>query len=100
METRNALNFHASKVYTEAGETYKLIVEIRLSDPCKNKICDFAITGMGYRKTRNGRWVEEFGGCCHKEILKHFPQFKQFVDLHSCNYLGQPSYPVANGMYF
>lgn len=100
METRNALNFHASKVYTEAGTTYKLIVKICLSDPYKNGICNFAITGDGYSKTRNGRWVEEFGGCCHKEILKHFPQFKQFVVLHSCNYLGQSSSPVAEGMYF
>lgn len=100
METRNELNYNTSKIYTVAGIQYKLNVSIRLSDPCKNGICDFAITGMGYRKTKNGRWVEEFGGCCHEEILNHFPEFDLFVKLHNCNYLGQPVYTVENSMYY
>lgn len=95
-----ALKFNASKVYTQDGETYKINVEIRLNDECKNHICDFAITCDGYIKARNGRWVYDFGGCCHDEILKHFPQFQIFVNLHCCNHYGQPSYPVSNGMYF
>lgn len=95
-----ALKFNASKVYTQDGQTYKINVKIRLNDECKNSICEFAITCDGYRKTRNGRWVDDFGGCCHDEILKHFPQFQCFVNLHLCNHYGQPSYPVANGMYF
>lgn len=37
----------------------------------------------GYlRTTQNGRFVWCAGGCCHEEILKRFPQFKMFVDLH------------------
>ena len=31
--------------------------------------------------------------CCH-EILKRFPQFKMFVDLHLSNHYGAPMYPV------
>lgn len=95
-----SLKFNASKVYTQDGHIYKINVEIRLNDECKNRICDFAITGSGYRKARNGRWVYVFGGCCHDEILKHFPQFQIFVNLHNCSHYGQPLYPVENGMYF
>ena len=96
----HALKFNVSKFYTQDGENYKINVKIRLNDECKNRICDFAITCNGYRKARNGRWAYNFGGCCHEEILKHFPQFQCFVNLHLCNHYGQPSYPIDNGMYF
>lgn len=77
----------------------KIIVKIRLNDECKNGHQDFAITADIYEKARNGRHVRSCGGCCHDEILKYFPQFKIFIDLHLSDYLGAPTYAVANGFY-
>jgi hypothetical protein len=34
-------------------------------------------------------------GCCHDEVLKHFPQFKQFIKL--IYQIGVPMYAVENG---
>lgn len=76
------------------------IVKIRLNDECKNGHQDFSITATFYEigKSRTDRNMTS-GGCCHDEILKHFPQFKIFVDLHLCDYLGIPMYASANGFY-
>ena len=81
-------------------EKMKLVVTISLADDCKNGVCDFSITCEGYRKAKNGRWVWDFGGCCHDEISKYFPQFRDFINLHNSNSFGQPMYAVENGFYF
>lgn len=39
-------------------------------------------------------------GCIHEEIAKHFPEFRKFLPLHACNYLGQPLYAIENGIYY
>ena len=96
----NSLNYTTSKFYHEDGYKFKISVKICLSDPCKNGVCDFAITADIDRQAKNGRWVDWGGGCCHDEILKHFPQFEKFIRLHNCQYNGEPLYPVENGMYF
>lgn len=93
----NNLNFSASKKSSD-GNT-ELIVKINLNDECKNGHQDFKITADGYEKQKNDRFVWSFGGCCHDEILKLFPEFKIFVDLHLCDYNGVPMYAVANGFY-
>ena len=75
-------------------------VEIRLNDECKNGHQDFAITATFWEvgKVRNDR-NSIIGGCCHKEILKHFPEFKIFVNLHLSDCKGRPMYAEANGIY-
>lgn len=75
-------------------------VEIRLNDECKNGHQDFSITATFWEvgKVRNDRNMI-CGGCCHDEILKHFPQFKQFVNLHLSDCCGVPMYAVENGFY-
>ena len=63
----------------------KLNAKILLADDCKNNICNWSITADIYEQRKNERFVWCAGGCCHEEILKHFPQFKMFVDLHLSN---------------
>lgn len=98
METKN-LSYNVTKFYVENGITYKMNVRISLDDYGKNGICDWSITADIYEKRRNGRFVWYASGCCHDEILKYFPEFKTFIDLHLCNHYGQPMYPVENGFY-
>lgn len=98
MKAKN-LSYNVTKIYVENGITYKMNVRISLGDYCKNGVCDWSITADIYEKRRNGRFVWRASGCCHKEILKHFPEFKTFIDLHLCNHYGQPMYPVENGFY-
>lgn len=82
MTTTNRLCYTVSKRYIQAGTTFEINVKILLADDCKNNICDWSITADIYEQRKNGRFVWCAGGCCHEEILKRFPQFKMFVDLH------------------
>lgn len=78
----------------------KIVVEIRLDDDHNNGHADFSITCDGWRKARNGQWVESFGGADHESILKYFPEFKDFVQLHLCDCHGAPMYALENGLYW
>lgn len=95
MKTNN-LTFRATKV---AGNK-EITVKIRLNDECKNGHQDFAITADIYQagKPKTDRYLIG-GGCCHEEILKYFPEFKIFVDLHGCDYKGIPMHATANMHY-
>jgi hypothetical protein len=75
------------------------IVDIRLNDQCKNGHQDFAITGTFWEigKNRSNNLISS--GCCHDDILKHFPELKIFVDLHLCDYAGIPTYIIENGYF-
>lgn len=99
METKN-LSYNVTKFYVENGITYKMNVYISLNDDCKNGICNWGITADIYEKRRNGRFVWCTSGCCYDEILKYFPEFKTFTNLHLCNHYGQPMYSVENGFYY
>ena len=76
------------------------VAHVSLNDDCKNGHIDFHCTGDVYEITSDGRKVWSSGGCCHDMILKRFPEFKCFVDLHLSNCEGTPMYAVANGFYF
>lgn len=91
----NDLRYSATKI---AGNK-KIVVNIRLNDECKNGHQDFAITADIYEKKGNGQYYWSCVGCCHDEILKYFPKFKIFVDLHLSDYNGAPMYAVGNGFY-
>lgn len=92
----NDIRFKTSK--TIGKET--IYVSIRLNDECKNGHQDFAITGDLYKagKPKIDRYHIS-GGCIHEDVLNFFPEFKQFVRLHLCDYEGIPMYAVENGYY-
>lgn len=100
VKTSNSLRFTATKsgvmVY---GEKADIIVKIRLDDECKNGHQDFSIVADIYKHGKRGDKNYIAGGCCHEEILKHFPEFEIFVKLHLCDYTGVPMYAVENGFY-
>lgn len=95
-EKTNSLKFSTSKI---AGDEY-IIVRIRLNDECGNGHQDFSITGDIY-KANAPKTDKNFliGGCIHEEILKAFPEFKIFVNLHLCDFDGVPMCAVENGFY-
>jgi len=92
----NTLIYRTSK--TVGRET--IYVKISLDDDCKNGHQDFSITGDIYEANKPKIDKHHIsGGCIHDDILKHFPQFKQFIDLHLCDYDGVPMHPTANMFY-
>jgi len=76
------------------------IVQIRLNDENKNGYQDFSLTGTFWKpkRIRDDKNLIA-GGCCHEEILKHFPELQIFADLHLADYTGVPMYAVENGFY-
>ena len=85
VKVTNVLRYGKTKIYNENGQLFRIAVKISLDDVCKNSCCNWSITADIYRKGKNGRWYDFGGGCCHEEILKHFPEFQKFVDLHLCD---------------
>lgn len=86
MKTTNWLIYKTEKNW--------LNVTIRLNDERKNWHNDFSVTANLYE---NWRLVSL--GCLHDEILKLFPEFKIFIDLHLCDEYGLPIYTVSNMIY-
>ena len=100
MREVNVLRYGATKIYVDNGETLRMQVKIQLDDECKNGVYSWSVTADIYIKKRSGSYYYFKGGCCHEEILKQFPEFKKFVDLHLCDCYGAPMYAVENGYYF
>lgn len=98
--TANKLFYCTQKIYKENGETYKMNVHISLDDNNKNGIYFWSIIGCIYKKCENGRYYKYYSGPIHDEILKQFPEFKTFVNLHLSTCYGNPLYAVENGLYF
>lgn len=86
------------KVYTEGGQKYRIIANVRYDDDCGNGHNTFSITGDIDRQAKNGKWCEDSGGCIHKEIAKHFPELAPLIKWHLCSSNG-PMHYVANTVY-
>lgn len=89
-------------------------VTIRLDDDCNNGHQDFSITGEMYEYTKGRRETQyddkpiikddkkyflESGGRIHDDIVRFFPEFKPFVNLHLCDWEGIPMFAIPNGLY-
>lgn len=101
----NRLYCEASRTIKENGELYIIVAKVSLDDECKNHVYNWSVTGVMYRCNENwskARGVDEYeiSGAIGDKISKYMPELKDFVDMHLDNYLGQPSYPVENGMYW
>ena len=99
MKTNNLKHTAIKTGVNYYGDKADIIVKIRLNDECKNGHQDFAITADIYKTGMRSDRSFLAGGCCHDDILKHFPEFKIFVNLHLCDFAGVPMYAVENGFY-
>lgn len=89
-----------SREFSGRFEDYRICAEIALHDDCKNGVCEFHLVGDIYDFDKRKKDNCVTCGCIHEHIAKHFPDLAKFIPLHCCNYLGQPLYPVDNGLYY
>lgn len=87
-----------TKVFTENGIQCMIKVELRFDDECGNGHNTFAITADLYERGKQGGYKWFAGGCCHDEIVKHFPEFKHLIKWHGCTTEG-PLHYIANTLY-
>lgn len=94
------MKYKSTKKINYNGATLQFTATFSLDDDCKNGVCDFSITGNAICvKGKRGVCRKDdyiYGGCCHDEIAKHFPELVPFIPLHCSNEFGQPVYPVEN----
>lgn len=96
--TKSQKKFFGPKYYTEDGTEYRITATVRYDDQCGNGHNTFAITGEIDRKSGNGRWIDDAGGCIHDHIAKHFPELAQFIKWHLVSSDG-PMYYLENTLY-
>lgn len=96
--TKNQKKIYGPRIYTEHGETYRIKAKVRYDDECGNGHNTFAITADIDWKDNRGIWREHGGGCCHEEIVKHFPELEPFIKWHLVSSDG-PMHYVQNTIY-
>ena len=99
----NSLIFKDTKT-KEVNASYakrkRTTVTIRLNDHCKNGHQDFAITCETKQQANNNRWIDSSWGADHERIIKLWPEFKPFIDLHGSDFEGSPTHAKGNGYYY
>ena len=95
--TFTSQTWSASRQYQEGGEKFRIRVNIRFDDDCRNGHNTFAITG-DIDEWRRGAFREYSGGCIHDEIAKHFPELKPFIRWHLVS-SDSPMHYIANTIY-
>lgn len=88
-ERRVSKDAHGGKILIHAT--------LRFDDECGNGHNSFAITGHGWYDHFKARdW--DFGGCCHAEIAKAFPELAHLIKWHLVD-AKRPMHYVANAVY-
>lgn len=90
---------HSFTVVSKEGKE-KTVIKIRLNDECRNGHEDFSLTADIFEESRNGRWVDVGGGCCHDHILSLKPELAPFVALHLSTWQGVPMHSASNAWYW
>lgn len=87
--------------YTDSKEigNKKIDVQISLTYIYANRYAYFSIMGDLYEKQRNNKYVCVGSGRIHEEIIKYFPKYKMFVDVHLLNSYGMHSNFIENSIY-
>lgn len=81
----------------ERGDIILIHAEVRFDDECGNGHNSFAVTGYGwYGRYKAKDW--DFGGCCHDNIAKMFPELAHLIKWHHASSDG-PMYYIANTVY-
>jgi hypothetical protein len=99
-ETGRILNqtIGATRYYKEGKHNYRISVDLRFDDQCRNGHESFSITADIREEISNGRYREYMGGCCHDEIAKHFPELSHLIKWHLTSTDG-PMHYIANVTY-
>lgn len=90
------------KVLVINGKRHRLTAKAELEDGIRvprNYIYGFGISGQLDIYAFGGWHCKECGQITDR-ITKHFPELRSFMSLHMCNYKGQPSSCVENGIYY
>lgn len=89
---KNELKYNETK---QIGKNTFIDVEIGLKYIEANGYSYFCATGEKYNLNGGIKNVFDFG-CIHDEIVKYFPEFKIFVNLHGNDSYGMPEYMLSN----
>lgn len=89
---KNELKYKETK---KIGENTFIDVEIGLRYRKENFFSYFYAVGDVYELQRVRKKIIS-SGCIHEEILKYFPEFKTFVQLHGNSSYGMPMHMISN----
>lgn len=88
-----------TRMYFKKGSMHRITVNVRYDDNCGNGHNSFAITAEIDYKSKNGRWIEYMGGCCHEEVVKYFPKLSPFIKWHLMS-SDEPLHYIGNALYW
>lgn len=83
--------------FSENGQRFKIVANVRHDDECGNGHNTFSITGDLYKVVADvPHW--QSGGCIHDQIAQHIPELAPFIKWHLCSTDG-PLHYAANTCY-